>query len=74
MQYNILLALLVAARTLPEGVNAAFTEMPRPFARISAVTYLRPLQIEQYEDRECRLLKGGGFYLHLTEDPIYVTN
>ncbi len=29
MKYNIPLALLVAARTLAEGVNAAVTVMPR---------------------------------------------
>ncbi len=29
MKYNIPLALLVAARTLAEGVNAAFTVMPK---------------------------------------------
>ncbi len=67
MKYNIALALLAAARTLTEGVNAAFTVMPR------SLIYLRPLQVGQYEDRECRLLKDDGFFLHLTEDPIYET-
>ncbi len=43
-------------------------------ARISAAIYLWPLQVGQYEDRECRLLIGDGFYLHLAEDPIYATN
>ncbi len=75
MKYNIPLALLAAARTLAEGVNAVFTVMPRSLiCSHFAAIYLRPLQIGQYKDRECRLLKGDGSYLHFTGDPIYETN
>ncbi len=75
MKYNIPLALLAAARTLAEGVKAAFTVMPRSLISSHFCSnLLRILQLGQYEDRKCRLLKGDGFYLHLTGDPTYVTN
>ncbi len=75
MKINTPLALLAAARTLAARVNAVFTVMPRSLiCSHFAAIYQRPLQIGQYEDRECRLLIGDGFYLHLTGDPIYETN
>ncbi len=38
-------------------------------AHSSATIYLQPLQVGLYEDRECPILIGAGFFLHLMKDP-----
>ncbi len=75
MKYNIALALLAAARTLAEGVNAAFTVMPRSLisshfcSDLPAATSGRAILRSGVPP-----IKGDGFYLLLTGDPIVVTN
>ncbi len=72
MKYSIPLALLAAVRTFADGVNAEFTVIPR--SRISSSVYPPPLWKELDDDQEGLLLIDDGFYLHLTEGPIYETN
>ncbi len=69
MKYNMLLALLAAARTLAEGVNAVFTVMPRSLISLHFCNDL-PAASSGLCNKKIR----SAAYLHLTGDPIVVTN
>ncbi len=70
MNYSIHLALLAVVRTLASGLKTEFTVMS-----ISLICPHFCIDLHSASsDIEGRLLTDEGFYLHITEDPIYETN
>ncbi len=75
MKYNISLALLATVRTFAEGWTLISRLCPGHwFVRIFSSICFPPLRVGLDKVREGLLLIDDGFYLHVTEDPIYNTN